>query len=163
MQIPIRAVFAGIVVICAALLAAAILYFQNELGLEPCPMCILSRVCFMAIGAIAFVAAIHGPRGRAPRVYASLIALFGAIGVGISMRHSYLQHFPPAVESCGADLGFMLNTLPIAQALPKIFAGTGSCSEAAWKFLGLSIPEWAGVWFVAMSAAALYFAFRRRA
>ena len=163
MQIPIRAVFGGIAAACVGLIATAILYFQNELGLEPCPMCILSRICFMTIGAIALVAAIHGPRGRAPRVYASLIALVGLGGLGVSLRHSYLQHFPPPVESCGADLGFLLNTLPMAQALPRIFAGTGSCSEVAWKFLGLSIPEWAGVWFIGMSAAALYFAFRRQA
>ena len=165
MRVPSRAVFAATFVLCAAFLGVAIFYFQAVLGLEPCPMCILSRVCFMAIGAIALVGAIHGPgrgpRGRAPRVYAALIALFALAGLGVSLRHSYLQHFPPAVESCGADLEFMLNALPLAQALPKIFAGTGSCSETQWSFIGLTIPEWAGVWFVVFGAAALWSAFRR--
>ena len=77
------------------------------------------------------------------------------------MRHSYLQHFPPAMESCGTDLEFLLNTLPLTQALPKIFAGTGSCSKVDWKMLGLSIPEWALVWFVIFGAAALWVAFRK--
>jgi len=36
-----RIVFGGITLICAALVLTAIFYFQEELGLEPCPMCIL--------------------------------------------------------------------------------------------------------------------------
>ena len=162
MRIPIRAVFAAILVGCAAMLAGAIFYFQEQLGLDPCPMCILSRYSFIAIGVVALVGLIHGPRGRAPKVYASLIALFAVVGVGISMRHSYLQHFPPATESCGSDLEFLMNTLPLTQALPKIFAGTGSCSQVDWKMLGLSIPEWALVWFAIFGFAAVWAAFRRQ-
>ena len=37
----------------------------------------------------------------------------------------------------------------------KIFAGTGSCSKVDWKFLGVSIPEWAGVWFAAVLVVGL--------
>ena len=162
MRIPIRAVFAAILVGCAAMLAGAIFYFQEQLGLDPCPMCILSRYSFIAIGVVALVGLIHGPRGRAPKVYASLIALFAVVGVGISMRHSYLQHFPPATESCGSDLEFLMNTLPLTQALPKTFAGTGSCSQVDWKMLGLSIPEWALVWFAIFGIAAVWAAFRRQ-
>ena len=163
MRIPYRAVFAAITVACAALIGTAIFYFQDELGLDPCPMCILSRYTFIVIGAVALVAAIHGPRGKAPKAYASIIALFAIVGIGISMRHSYLQHFPPATESCGGDLEMLVNTLPLTQALPRIFAGTGSCSAVDWKMLGLSIPEWALVWFAAFGAAALWAAFRKPA
>jgi protein dithiol:quinone oxidoreductase len=162
MTISPRVVFAAISFACAAMVLTAIFYFQQELGLEPCPMCILSRYTFVVIGAIALAGAIHGPRNLALRIYASLIALFALAGIGVSIRHSYLQHFPPAVESCGADLGFLLNTNPLGQALPKIFAGTGSCSKVDWKFIGLSIPEWALVWYVIFAAAALWIAFARR-
>jgi len=163
MRIPYRAVFAAITVACAALICTAIFYFQEELGLDPCPMCILSRYTFIVIGAVALVAAIHGPRGKAPKAYASIIALFAIVGIGISMRHSYLQHFPPATESCGGDLEMLVNTLPLTQALPRIFAGTGSCSAVDWKMLGLSIPEWALVWFAVFGASALWAAFRKPA
>ena len=163
MRIPYRAVFAAITVACAALICTAIFYFQEELGLDPCPMCILSRYTFIVIGAVALVAAIHGPGGKAPKAYASIIALFAIVGIGISMRHSYLQHFPPATESCGGDLEMLVNTLPLTQALPRIFAGTGSCSAVDWKMLGLSIPEWALVWFAVFGAAALWAALRKPA
>lgn len=157
-----RIVFAAIFVIATALVATAILYFQEQLGLDPCPMCILSRYCFIAIAAIALVGAIHGPkRGPALKAYGILVAIFAVAGVGVSVRHSYLQHFPPALETCGTDLDFLLNTLPLGQALPKIFAGTGTCSSVDWKMLGLSIPEWALVTFATFAIAALWVAFRR--
>ena len=156
-----RIVFTAIFVIAAGLVATAIFYFQEQLGLEPCPMCVLSRYSFVAIALVALAAAIHGPRGVALKVYGGLVALFAIAGIGVSIRHSYLQHFPPATESCGTDLEFMLNTLPLSQALPKIFQGTGSCSKVDWKMLGLSIPEWALVWFAIFGAAALWVAFRK--
>ena len=156
-----RLVFGAIFLACAALVLTAIFYFQAELGLEPCPMCILSRYTFILIALVSLVAAIHGPRGTALKVYGGLVALLGATGIGISARHSYLQHFPPKIESCGADLDFLLNTLPLAQSLPRMFAGTGSCSKVDWKFIGLSIPEWAGVWFLGFLVAALWVGFRK--
>jgi len=161
MRIPVRAVFAAIFVLAASLIAAAIFYFQEQLGLDPCPMCILSRYCFMVIGAVALVAAIHGPRGMVLKAYSVVIAIFALTGIGISIRHSYLQHFPPKLETCGTDLDFLINTLPLGQALPKIFQGTGTCSSVDWKMLGMSIPEWALVWFVIFGAAALWAAFRK--
>ena len=157
-----RITFAAIAAICAAVVAYAILYMQEELGLEPCPMCILSRYTFIAIGAVSLVAAVHGPRGWGLKVYAGLVMLLAACGIGISARHSWLQHNPPKFESCGTDLEFLLNNLPFTQAFPKIFAGTGSCSKVDWRFLGLSIPEWAGVWFLAFFVAMLWLAFLRR-
>jgi disulfide bond formation protein DsbB len=162
MRLPHRAVFAAIAAACAAMVAFAIFYMQEELGLDPCPMCILSRYAFIAVGTVALVAALHGPRGAAPKVYAALITLFSLAGIGVSLRHSYLQHFPPKMETCGTDLEFLLNALPLSQALPKIFAGTGSCSKVDWKFLGLSIPEWAGLWFLAFALLALWAAFGGR-
>jgi disulfide bond formation protein DsbB len=160
-RIPTRAIFAAIFFACTAMVLTAIFYFQEELGLEPCPMCILSRVTFMAIAVVSLAAAIHGPRGLALRIYASIVGLLAIAGIGVSLRHSYLQHFPPKVEACGADLDFLLGTLPLAQALPRIFQGTGSCSKVDWSFLGLSIPEWAGVWYLGFLAVMVWMAFFR--
>lgn len=161
MHIPNRAIFAAIFLGCAALIADAYFYLQEYLGLDPCPMCVLSRYTFIAIGVVALAAAIHGPRALWLKAYGSVIALLAATGIGVSIRHSYLQHFPPATETCGTDLEFLLNALPLSQALPKIFAGTGSCSKVAWKLLGLSIPEWALVWFAIFGALAIWMAFFR--
>ena len=161
MRLSPRLAYAFIFVACAALIASAIFYFQDYLGLDPCPMCILSRYTFITIGVLALVAAIHAPGRTGLRVYSSLIALLAVAGIGVSLRHSYLQHFPPKLESCGTDLEFLLTNLPLSQAFPKIFAGTGSCSAAHWKFVGLTIPEWAGLWFLFFAMLALWVAFFR--
>jgi len=156
MQKKVRIVLALIPVICASLLAYGIYYLQEELGLEPCPMCILQRYALILVGATALVASIHGPRDWGLKVYSALIVAFAIAGGGVSIRHSYLQHFPPKMETCGSDLGFLVGNFPLTQALPKIFAGTGSCSSIDWKFLGLTIPEWTLVWFVLFAAAAVW-------
>ena len=154
-----RIVFGAIFLACALLIGIA-LFLQEQQGLEPCPMCILQRYAFIAIGIVALVAAIHGPgAGVALRVYGALVVLLAVAGGGVAVRHSYLQHFPPKFESCGTDLDFLISTFPLAQALPKIFAGTGSCSKIDWRMLGLTIPEWALVWFVAIAIAATWAAF----
>lgn len=154
-------VYAFIFLVCAGLIANAIFYLQDYVGLDPCPMCILSRYIFIAIAAVALIAAVHGPGRTGLKVYSSLITLLAIAGIGVSARHSYLQHFPPKIESCGTDLEFLLNAFPLSQALPKIFAGSGSCSSVHWKLLGLSIPEWAGVWFLIFGALAVWLAFFR--
>ena len=152
-----RILFAAIFIACAGLIAFA-LFLQEREGLEPCPMCILQRYAFVAIGIVALIAAIHGPGRLALRVYGALIVLLALAGGGVAIRHSWLQHFPPKMETCGTDLEFLVSTFPLSQALPKIFAGTGSCSKVDWKMLGLSIPEWALVWFVIFAAASAWIA-----
>ena len=162
-QLP-RILLAVLALCCIALDATAILYFQEYLGLDPCPMCIVSRMLFMTLAAIGVVGAIHGPKpgSLAIKAYGGLVMLVAAGGVALSARHSWVQHHPPKVESCGADLDFMLNTLPLAQALPKIFSGTGSCSRVDWSMLGISIPEWALVWYAGFFAVALWMGFLNR-
>ena len=156
-----RLAFAAIFVACAGLIGTA-LYMQEQLGLEPCPMCILQRYAFAAVGLAALAGAIHSPRGGALKVYAGLVLLFAIAGGGVSLRQSYVQHFPPATSACGTDLEFLVNAFPLSQALPRIFAGTGDCSVVHWRMLGLSIPEWAFVWFLLFIVTAAWIAFFRK-
>jgi protein dithiol:quinone oxidoreductase len=155
-----RLVFAAVFLACAALIGTGI-YMQEELGLEPCPMCILQRYAFVAIGLVALAAAIQGPGIIATRVYSGLVIVFAIVGGGTSLRHSYLQRFPNDSQSCGADLEFLVNNFPLSQAFPKIFAGTGECAKVQWSMLGLSIPEWAFVWFAIFAALAIWLAIRK--
>jgi protein dithiol:quinone oxidoreductase len=160
MRLTNRAAFAAMFLLCAVLIGVA-MYMQEELGLEPCPMCILQRYAFIAIGIVALVAAIHGPGAAATKVYSALVVLLALAGGGTSMRHSYLQRFPSDTQSCGADLEFLVNNFSLAQAFPKIFAGTGECAKVQWRMLGLSIPEWAFVWFLVLAVLAIWLAIRK--
>jgi protein dithiol:quinone oxidoreductase len=157
-----RPFFAAIFVACAGLLAFAI-YLQEEVGLEPCPMCILQRYAFTALAVVALPAALHGTRGAALKAYGGVLALIAVAGAGVAIRQSYIQHYPPKISSCGTDLEFLVNTFPLSQALPKIFAGSADCAIVTWRFLGLSIAEWALVWFVVFAIATAWYAFFRKA
>ena len=162
MRLTPRLVFLAIFLACAGLIGFAI-FLQEKMGLEPCAMCILQRYAFVAIGIVALVAAIHGPaRGVFLKLYSVLVVLFAMVGGGTAIRQSWLQHNPPQTQSCGQELEFYIENFPLGQALPKIFAGSGDCSVVKWKFLGLSIPEWALVWFVIFIVAAIWVAFVRK-
>jgi disulfide bond formation protein DsbB len=137
------------------------LYLQHGENLEPCPLCILQRYAFVAIGLIALVGTLHGPARIGQRVYGALIAAFAGVGAAIAGRQTWLQHNPPTVLDCGPDLGYMLDAFPLSQVLPKLFRGEGDCAKVVWQFLGLSIPEWALVWFAILFCGALYAIFAR--
>jgi len=155
-----RLAFAAVFALCAGLLGFG-MFLQLGLGLEPCPMCIMQRYAFVLCGLIAAVAALHGPAGVGRRVYAIAIALAAAAGGAVAARQSWLQHFPPNVVDCGPDLEFMLDSFPLAQALPLIFRGTGDCSKVQWSFLGLSIAEWSLIWFVLIALAGIWLSLAR--
>ena len=156
-----RLIYLAIFLVCTGLIGFA-LYLQHSLGLEPCPMCILQRYAFIVVGVIALVAAIHDPDLLGRRIYSGLSVVMAATGGGVAMRHVYLEHYPPKIFDCGADVGFMLEAFPLTQALPMIFRGTGDCTKVLWRFLGLSIAEWSLICFVLLLVAAIVAAGTRR-
>ncbi len=149
-----RLIYLAMFLVCAGLIGFA-LYLQHALGLEPCPMCILQRYAFVVVGVIALAAAIHNPAVLGRRIYSGLLVVLAATGGGIAIRHVYLEHYPPKIFDCGADVGFMLESFPLTQALPMIFRGTGDCTKVVWQFLGLSIAEWSLICFATLIVAAI--------
>jgi disulfide bond formation protein DsbB len=114
---------------------------------------------------VALIAAIHGPVRVGVKVYSLLIAGLAIAGGSVSVRQSLLQRFPaPEPANCMAgDLDYLLGNFPLAQALPKIFSGTGDCAKVEWSLFGLSIAEWALAWFILLVATAAWLAvFRKR-
>jgi protein dithiol:quinone oxidoreductase len=149
-----RALLVGVLAACIAIFGFA-LYLQHVEVIEPCPMCILQRYAFAAIAVIALIGVLHNPRRVGLTVYGALLLATALTGAGIAARHSWLQRFPTPSYSCGADLEYLLDTFPLAKALPAIFSGTGECSKVQWHLLGLSIPEWALIWFAVFAVAAV--------
>lgn len=156
-----RLVFAAVFLTCLALMGFG-LVLQEVQGLEPCPMCIMQRVAFIACGLIALAAAIHNPVGIGIRLYGLLVAATAISGASVAARQSWLQHNPPKIVDCGPDLEFMLDSFSLVQALPLIFRGTGDCSKVQWTFLGLSIAEWSLLWFAAIGVLGIYLLLRRQ-
>ncbi|KGI77381.1 disulfide bond formation protein B [Oleiagrimonas soli] len=151
--------------ICAALIGFA-LYAQYVLLMDPCPLCILQRVAFIALGMVFLVGGLHAPKGHGRWVYALLALLAAATGVAIAARHLWIQSLPPgAVPSCGAPLGYLLDTRDahggLLGVLKMVLSGSGECAKVE-NILGLPMPLWSLIWFVLLGAGALFAARRRR-
>lgn len=155
MILPFRTLFLAVLASCLGLLGIG-LYLQHGLKLEPCPLCILQRVAFVAIGMTAMLAFLHNPGAMGRRFYGLLMMLFSLAGAAVAGRNLWLQSLPPdRVPECGPGLDYMLETFPLAKALPMIFQGSGECAKVEWTMLGLSIPAWAMGWFVVFFLAGL--------
>jgi len=160
-QLSFRQISGAVATSCAGLLGYGY-YLQYFDGQDPCPLCLLQRGFYYAIGITFVIAAMHGPARLAARVYAWLGFLFSAGGFGVAARQVYLQHLPPElVPACGPDLFYMLDNFPLARTLQMLLRGSGQCAEVHWRFLGLSIAEWSLLWFAAFAVAALYLALRK--
>ncbi|HYK14648.1 MAG TPA: disulfide bond formation protein B [Burkholderiales bacterium] len=144
--------------ICGGLILYA-LYLQYYEYQDPCPLCLLQRVVYIALMVVFLLGALHGPRRTGAIVYSTLLVLVSLIGAGIAGRHVWLQHLPKdKVPECGPGLGYILDRFPLVNALEKIFRGSGECAEAGWRLMGLSIAEWSLVWFVLLGAYAVFVA-----
>ena len=141
LHLPARLLYLALFLVAAGLLSFG-LYLQHGLGLEPCPMCIMQRYAFATAALIGLIAAIHAP-GRS------------------AARQSWMQIDPPLIPECGPGLEFMLESFPLAQALPMIFRGAGDCTVIEWTFLGLSIANWSLVSFTATVIFACWMLLRR--
>jgi disulfide bond formation protein DsbB len=156
--LPLRLSFLIGFLICSALIAFA-LYAQYVWMMDPCPLCILQRVVFIALGVVFLIGAIHGPRSNLRYVYAGLAICAALIGIGIASRHLWIQSLPPdQVPSCGAPLGFLLETRAghggLIGVLIKVLSGSGECAKIQ-PILGLPMPLWSLVWFALLGIWAM--------
>ncbi|WP_339830219.1 disulfide bond formation protein B [uncultured Arenimonas sp.] len=159
-----RAQFLTGFALCAALLAYA-LYVQFGMLMMPCPLCILQRIAFAALGIVFLVGGLHAPKGRVGRaVYGLLAFIPAAAGAGVAARHVWLQSLPPSeVPLCTSmGLDYMIEAMGPMSALAKVLEGSGECAKVDWTFLGLSMPAWTLAWFVGLALGVLWAGFRRR-
>jgi|APFre7841882630_1041343.scaffolds.fasta_scaffold09804_2 disulfide bond formation protein DsbB len=142
-------------IVCAGLMGWA-LWLQYGLELDPCPLCIFQRVAVIATGIIFLIAAIHNPGRAGAAVYAGLTVIASGIGAALAAWHVWIQAQPKgAVAACGMGLNYMLETLPLTEVISKVLKGSGECAEQGWLLMGLAIPSWTFVFFIAMIAAAI--------
>ena len=132
------------------------LYFQYVLYLDPCPLCMVQRYAMIIIGSLCLVAFLHHPGTRGQLFYLGSIMFFSLFGTAVAGRHVWLQNLPSdRIPECFPGIEFILGNYPFMQALGIIFAGTGECAETLWTFLGISIPGWTLIAFLAFSVVSL--------
>lgn len=127
---------------CIGALFFAVTYLQQQLGLDPCPLCMASRLVVIALGVIFLLAWLHNPQQLGQRGYAVLGIPLSLSGIGLNLRHIWLQSLPPEqVPECGPGLEYLVENFPLKEVLSTILQGSGECAEVQWSFFGLSLPQ----------------------
>lgn len=136
-----------IVGVCGALLCGA-LVMEYAFDLAPCPLCLMQRIWFGFAGLIAVAGLLHSSRWG---IYPLLSMLAALIGAGFAVRQLYLQNLPAdQVPACGPDMAYAIENFPFADVLAMMTRGTGDCAAVTWQFIGISLPGWALLGFIAL-------------
>lgn len=143
-----RAISLVAFLICLGLLGFAA-YLQYTLGLQPCPLCVIQRLCMAILAVLFMVGALYIPRTKSMRRGLSLFSVIIAfLGFLTAIRHIWLENEPPGtVSSCGPNLDTMLQSYPISDTLRQLLNGSGDCAQVTWQFLNMSIPAWGLIFF----------------
>lgn len=131
------------------LIAVAVLYFENHLGLKPCYLCVTQRFFVVCVGIICAVAALHNPAQFGQRIYALLSILAATLGGYFSSKQLWLQSLPEdQVPACGIPVDYLLDSFSLSEAIAMLVRGDGNCAEVQWQLLGLSMPAWVLIGFI---------------
>jgi protein dithiol:quinone oxidoreductase len=150
---------------CISLLGIA-LYMEHVMLLEPCPLCIMQRVFFLATALTALVAAIHNPGAIGKTRYGMVGGLFALAGAGFAIRQIYLQHLPKdQVPACLPSVGYMLEAdFPLKEVVSVLFSGDGNCAEVTWRDPVLNfftIADLSLIGLLSLAAVCFWQAFRK--
>ncbi len=149
----------------AAILTA--LAFEHIGGYQPCALCLMQRTPYyvgIPLAAAAGLAALAGAPRSVPVALFGLLAALMLYNAGLGAYHTGVEWgFWAGPASCAPSIGIenaadMLNQLQNAHP--------PSCTEASWRFLGLSFAGWnvlVSVFLAGLAAVAAIGAARARA
>jgi protein dithiol:quinone oxidoreductase len=137
-----RAVLVLIALACLVSVGGA-LYAQHVHGMEPCPWCILQRIVYLLIAAVALLAAAL-PAGLAGRLSAVLSAvLMAALGLSGAAAALYQHLVAAKLPSCDLTLADrIVSGLGLDAWQPEVFEVRSSCADAAVSLLGVPFELW---------------------
>lgn len=141
---------------CFGLVALA-LWIQTRYHLEPCPLCITQRICFMVLGVTFLIGAFVKPATIYAKISTLAQVLAALVGAGWASRHWWIQaHKESMIADCGVGFDYMFENFPLKKALTLVFKGTGDCATIDWTFLGLTIPQLSLIAFAVFAGYAIY-------
>ncbi|QFU15341.1 disulfide bond formation protein B [Microvirga thermotolerans] len=150
-----------VVALAAAATVGGALVFQHVWGYQPCKLCLEQRNPYYLGIPLALAAAIAPPRWG--RIGLWGLALVFLVSAGMGAYHAGVEWgFWLGPSDCGGgpsvgggNVGDLLGQLSNIRVV--------SCSEAAWRFLGLSLAGWNALISVALALFAGAAALRARA
>ena len=139
----------AVALIALAAVAAAV-FTQQRWDMLPCPWCIVQRIVFLLIAAVALMAALT--HGITRRVAGAVVLLLAACGIAAALW----QHFVAAASaSCKLTLADrIISGIGLDSWWPELFGVFASCADAKVKLLGLPYESFSAALFVLVAALA---------
>jgi disulfide bond formation protein DsbB len=133
----------------ACIILLGIAYFmQYIMGLSPCYLCITQRFFIAIIGLFSLLAFIHN---KGPKIYGLIVAFSALIGGYFASKQLWLQSLPPEkIPACGPPVDYLFDSFNVSEAIKILIQGDGNCAAVQWTFIGISIPGWSLICFIAI-------------
>jgi len=132
-------------------------YSQLVVGFIPCELCLKQRIPYyvgIPVALIGIVLAAMGLTGRTVRWFALAAAAVFLVSIGLGAYHAGVEwHFWLGPADCGGGaatpgkVGDLLSAMQSARIV--------SCTEAAWRFLGISFAGWNAIVSALLAALGL--------
>tara|TARA_B110000003_G_C16643456_1_gene531066 strand:- start:192 stop:698 length:507 start_codon:yes stop_codon:yes gene_type:complete len=132
------------------------IFMDYYLGLDACPMCIMSRYAF---GLIAFWSLIGFFFKNIAIVTRFFVIASGLGGIAITGKQVYLQNLSAEeisnlAASCGMPLSTQIDYFGLIGGIANAYKGGPTCAEENWRFI-FNFAEWGLLFFIIISIATL--------
>jgi disulfide bond formation protein DsbB len=89
---------------------------------------------------------------RCPKTYGLIVALSALVGGYFASKQLWLQNLPPEkIPACGPPVDYLFDSFNVNEAIKILIQGDGNCAAIQWTFIGLSIPGWTLICFIAIA------------
>ena len=146
------------VLVAAALIAlaalATALIAQYVFDMQPCPWCVLQRLIYIVVAALALAGAFLS--GVARRIAVGLGLLVALSGVAAALWQQLLRRCQREA-SCDLTLAERITTgLHLDRLLPQLFIAYASCADAAVSILHVPFAVWSCIVFAILAVLLMW-------
>ena len=135
-------------------------YFQYIVGLQPCPLCLMQRICVFLL---LLIMGLSLSTLRKAHLVSFMQILVACAGLFFASRQLWLQSLPASqTPACMPGLDVLIQYFPWQTVAHALFWGTGDCSETPWSLLGISMAGWSALYFLFMALIGLFLMMRTR-
>jgi disulfide bond formation protein DsbB len=125
---------------------------QHFFDMTPCYLCILQRIGVITIGCFSLLAAINPKNFILRRTGYLGWALGAGLGLYAGGKLLYMQSQPLDIFStCSMGADQLMERFSFFEYIPILFQGSGSCTESAGAFIGVSFETWTFSLFAALT------------
>ncbi len=130
------------------LVLGASFYLQYIKGFDPCPLCLMQRLCVIFITLISAIGLYRQKSDRRKSLMITQLVLVGA-GLFFAIRQLWLQSLPgDQIPACLPGLSVLIHYFPWQNTVHALFWGSGDCTKIEWTLFGLSLPMWSAFYFL---------------